>query len=187
MTNVIQSVGLAGVGSGISLVAGAAGTTVSPILLVKSLVAGTGINIVADASTDVTISATYLPPLVSLVTAHVHWVAGGASPSNLPIFTAAFPMIVTAIIGRVESSSITSPATLTLVKAPNSVAISAGLPFTTSVFDATATRYINQSLTLVSDVTVLMLAVGDSIGVRTTGTWTTAAGGITVHLAPYPN
>jgi hypothetical protein len=150
----------------------------------RSLLAGQGIAIKSGESmADVTISATGLPSLTSLITAHVHWVAGGVAPNNLPIFTAAYPLIVTSIVGRVESIS-SSAATLMLMKVPNSIAIASGYPLTQAAFNAAGTAHLNQALSLVDDITVLSLDPGDSIGVKTTGTWTGACGGITVHLAP---
>lgn len=184
MTSSIQSIGLAPVGSGISLVAESTASSINPILCVKSLIAGPGIKIIAnDSFVDVTISATGLPGLTSLITGHVHWVIGGVAPSGLPIFTAAFPLIVTAIVGRVETISSTT-ATLTLVKVLNGIAIASGVALSSSAFNAAGTVFTNQNLPLVSDITVLSLAVGDSIGVQTTGTWTGASGGITIHMAP---
>jgi hypothetical protein len=71
-----------------------------------------------------------------------------------------------------------------LMKVPNSIAIASGYPLTQAAFNAAGTAHLNQALSLVDDITVLSLDPGDSIGVKTTGTWTGACGGITVHLAP---
>jgi hypothetical protein len=187
MVNAIESVNITSVGNGASLVAGVAGNTATPILAIKSLIAGHGILIDADPrSSQVTITATGLPPLTSLVTAHVHWVAGGLAPNNLPIFTAVYPVLITAVIGRVEvpTVSVGSPAQLMLVKATNGVAISGGAPLTTTYFAANGTAVSNQVMTLVSDITVIRLDVGDSIGVHALGDWSHGSGGITVHMAP---
>ena len=181
MTNTIQSVGLAASGNGVSLTASNAGNSQNPILVVKSLIAGSGITIAAsDSLTYLIIFLTCLPPLTSLVTSSVRW--SGAAPGVIPIFTAAYPLIVTAILGRIEHISSTA-GTITLVKAPSGIAVTAGVALA-SALDVTSTPYYNHTLTLTADITVLTLAVGDSLGFTTTGTWTSASGGITVHMAP---
>jgi hypothetical protein len=185
MAITLQSVALASAGNGVGLAVtmGRAGTATDPILVTKSLIAGPGITIAAgDSGIDVIIGATGLPGLTSLITGHVHWVAGGSAP-RLPIFTAAYPLIVTAILGRVEQSS-TTPGQLLLVKVPSGVAISNGLPLSTAPFNVDGTLYVNQILPLIPDITTLSLAAGDSIGVIVSGIWTNCSGGITVHLAP---
>jgi hypothetical protein len=184
MTNILQSVGLTSAGNGVPLTASSAGNSQNPILVVKSLIAGTGIIISAsDSLVDVTISATGLPPLTSLITASAHWASTITPPSVLPIFIAAYPLVITAVIARVEQISST-PATFTLVKASNGTAITAGTPLATA-FDVTSTPFFNQTLVLTPDITVLTLAVGDSIGMLTSGTWTNAYGGLTIHMAPW--
>jgi hypothetical protein len=184
MTNILQSVGLTSAGNGVPLTASNAGNSQNPILVVKSLIAGTGITISAsDSLVDVTISATGLPPLTSLITASAHWASTITPPSVVPIFIAAYPLVVTAIIARVEQISST-PASFTLVKAANGTAISAGIALAGS-FDATSAPYVNHTLVLTSNITVLILGVGDSVGMTTTGTWTNAYGGLTIHMAPW--
>jgi hypothetical protein len=180
--NAVQTVEIISAGNGISLVAGSNGNSQNPILVMKSLLAGPGITIGSNAA-GVTISATGLPPLTSLITASAHW-AGSVSPNVLPIFIAAYPLIVTAIIGRVEQISST-PATMTLVKAANGIAVTDGVALSTTALDATATPFVIQNLPLTPDVSILTLAVGDSIGVMVTGTWTNGYGGITIHMAPF--
>jgi hypothetical protein len=197
MSNTIQSVAITSVGNGASLVAGVAGNVLTPVFAIKSLIAGAGITIDgSDRSSQVTISATGLPPLTSLVTAQVHW-AAAVPPNNLPIFTAAYPMLITAIVGRVEvpTTNVASPALLMLVKAVDGVAISAGTPLISSYFRAgppsttnpsLGVAATNQSMDLIQDTTVIRLNVGDSIGVQAGGDWSNGSGGITIHMAPFP-
>jgi hypothetical protein len=112
----------------------------------------------------------------------VHWVAGGLAPHNLPIFTAAVPVMVSRVIGRVEIPS-SRPATLSLVKVIDGEGMSLAPPIAASL-NVAGTAFTNQSLALVEDISILMLDPGDSIGVQTTGSYAAAAGGITVHLIP---
>jgi hypothetical protein len=186
MSNIIQSIGLISAGNGIGLTATNGGDSQNPILVVKSLIAGAGIMInVNDSLVDLTISATGLPPLTSLITASAHWAGTAVNPNVLPIFIAAYPLVVTAIFARVEQIS-TTPATLTLVKAVNGVAVTSGLALA-AAFDVTSPAHLYHRLVLTADITVLTLAPGDCIGMTTTGTWTNAYGGLTIHLAPsYP-
>lgn len=187
MINQIQTVALTSAGNGISLVAtnGNAGSAQNPILVTKSLIAGTGMKIVAgDSDVDIIISATGLPGLTSLITANVHWTNGALAPS-LPVIIAAYPLIVTAINGRPEQISSTA-GTIMLVKAVSGTAIAAGLPLITTAFNVASpsVAFVTQSMILVPNITTLTLAAGDCVAVQTTGTWTTASGGITVHMAP---
>ena len=124
----------------------------------------------------------WVDPL-DVITAHVHWVAGGISPNNLPIFTADIPVTITSIIGRVEVPSV-KPARLTLVKVVNGEAMTTGAVLSPTVFDAAGLPNSNQVLELTENTSVLDLDVGDSIGVQTSGVWVLAAGGITVHMMP---
>ena len=114
-----------------------------------------------------------------LLTAHVHWVAGGLAPNNLPIFTAEVAVRVTAVFGRVEIAS-GKPATLMLVKAANGVAMTAA-PALAAIMDVAGATATNQELALTD---CAILSPGDSIGVQTTGDFSKAAGGITIHMVP---
>lgn len=185
MPNTIQSVSLVSCGAGIGLAGGSAGSSQSPVLCVKSLVAGDGILITANSSrTDVTISATGMPPLTSLITASAHWSGSNATPQILPIFIAAFPVVVTAILARVEQVS-ASPGTLQVVKAASGIPLSQGTSLVTTPFDVTSTPTQTHWLGLTNNITVLVLEPGDSLGMTTTGNWSNAYGGLTVHMAPW--
>jgi hypothetical protein len=183
LTSPLQTVGLTAVGNGIGLVAGDAGSSINRVLCVKSLIAGPGIKISAsDSFVDVTISATHMPAVSSLITATVHWLGSNTSMNHV-IFTAAFPMTVTAIMGRVEGASSTA-GTILVVKAASGVATASGVMLMTSGFDVTSTAYTVRTMTLASDISALTLQAGDTIGIQTTGTWTSAAGGLTIYMAP---
>ncbi len=185
MVNSLQSVSLTATGNGVGLVAAPAGNSQSPILAVKSLIAGSGITITAsDSMVDVTISATGLPPLTSLITASAHWAGTNTTPSILPIFIAAFPLVVTAIYARIEQISSTA-GTFQIVKSASGIALSAGTSLVVTPFDVTSTVYVSNDLALTDDITVLTLQPGDSLGMTTTGTWTSAYGGLTIHMAPW--
>jgi hypothetical protein len=126
----------------------------------------------------------FCPPKRPSLSAHVQWVPGGITPTNLSIYTAVFPVRVSHIIGRVEVPN-SDPATLTLVKAVDGGPIKLAKPIAASLkVSGPGLSFSNQELELVKDVNLLTLLPGDSLGVQTTGFYTKGAGGITVHMVP---
>ena len=118
----------------------------------------------------------------SIAAQSLRWQAG-ANPANTVLFTATRKMLVTSILGRLEIAQ-GAAATVTIVKAPSGTAFSAGTALHTGSFNANGTPATNQTLPLAASFPTLTLNPGDSIGVQTTGTWTTSVGGVTVHMAP---
>lgn len=119
-----------------------------------------------------------LPP------ANASWIAG-TDPNGVPIFVAPFACRVTGVIGRLEVAE-GGAATIQLVKAASGTSISAGTALTSNTLNANGTEATNQTLTLSSTPADLLLAVGDCIGVVTTGAWTTSVGAIQAVLVPAP-
>lgn len=107
------------------------------------------------------------------------WLAG-QNPNNLVLFTAQTPVVVAFIGGRLEIAQ-GAAATLSIVKAASGTALSGGTALHTGSFNANGTPATNQTLTLAAFATVA-LAAGDSIGVQTTGTWTTSTGSVTIAI-----
>jgi hypothetical protein len=121
------------------------------------------------------------PPAVPLVTeVQLTWIAL-QNPNNAVLFTVPRAMIVTGITGRLEVAQ-GAAATITVLKAASGTALTAGTALHTGSFNANGTAATNQTLTLAA-LAAISLAAGDSIGIQTTGTWTTSAGGITIGLS----
>jgi hypothetical protein len=105
--------------------------------------------------------------------AAIGWVAG-VDPAQVVIFTASRSMTVTDIRGRV-TAGVGSAATAAVYKAPSGTSCASGTLQHTGTFDANGTANTNQSLTLAGGA-ANTLAVGDSLCLVTTGTWTGGAG-----------
>lgn len=182
----LQSVTLISAGSGTSLTALGNYSPTNPILAVKSLIAGPGIKLVAgDSGLDVTISAVAIPGLSmvsSLITCQVRWIPG-TNLNNTCHFIANFPVVVTAIIARLESTN-AQPANLSVVTVRSGNAISTGIPITISPFAPNGIPLISQGLPLVQDNSALSLASGDVIGVQAASSFLTSTGTLTIYLAP---
>lgn len=139
------------------------------------LMAGDGAGLEAELQIGTPLDSAITPIQLSFL--------AGINPNNSIIFTAQRKMRVKAIVGRLEVASGLA-ATLTVSKAPSGTALSGGTLLHSGSFDANGTAATNQTLTLSATAADLEIATGDSIGVRTTGTWTASAGGITVWLTP---
>ena len=116
------------------------------------------------------------------VPAALGWVAG-VDPNNTVVFTASRSMTVTDIRGKV-ATPVGVAATAAVYKAASGTACSAGTTQHSGTFNANGTAATNQSLTLAGGA-ANTLAVGDSLCLVTTGTWSgTGAGNgsITVTL-----
>lgn len=97
-------------------------------------------------------------------------------------FTALRVWRVTAIRGRVTTAGIGGAATFIVYKAPSATAIGSGTALHTGSFDLVGTANGNQTLTLSSTASDLLLAVGDSIGLVLAGVPTSAAGALTIEM-----
>ena len=118
----------------------------------------------------------------SLIVAAHSWVAGEQLDSRT-IFTTTRAMLVTAVIGRPDVANGTA-ATLVIAKTASGTAPSGGIPLTSNSMDLTGAANTNQTLTLSSTVSDLLLAPGDSLCMTATGTLTASVGCITVWGTP---
>lgn len=100
------------------------------------------------------------------------------------IFTAARPMRVKSIIGRVRVAGTGGACTIAFFKAPSGTAVGSGTALHTGSYNLVGTVDANQTLTLSTTAGALDLAAGDSIGYVLTGTATSAVGNVTVGLQP---
>lgn len=178
----LQSVSLATAGRGTSLAAFGNSSQTDPILAVKSLIAGPGINLIAgDSGVDVTISVAGLPMVRSVITSQVHWIAGN-NLNNTCHFIAAFPVVVTAIIARLEISN-AQVSNLSVLKVLNGQPISSGIPIIMAPFATNDPPYISEVLPLVANNDALSLAIGDSLAIQVSSSLT-GAGSMTIFCAP---
>ena len=91
---------------------------------------------------------------------------------------------VTAIVGRVDIAN-DAAATLAVHKAPSGTAFSAGTPLSSVAMDLAGAANTNQVLALSATPDNLLLDVGDSLGIVTTGVGDKSIGCITVHLVSF--
>lgn len=113
-------------------------------------------------------------------TASASWVAG-VDPNNVPIFVASAPCQVMAVVGRLEVAE-GAAGSLTVNRAPSGTAIAGGTAVHSGSFDTNGAATENQYLT-VAALADRVLDTGDSLGIVTTGDWTTSVGVISVTLA----
>lgn len=109
----------------------------------------------------------------------IRWNAG-QNPNNWTIFTATRNIKITAVIARIDAVNGTA-ATMAPVYAASGTAYTSGTALTTNSVNANTGVNTNQTLTLVAGAA---LSSGQSIGLVTTGTWSLAAGTLTIHFAP---
>jgi len=108
-----------------------------------------------------------------------------ASSVDQTIFTASRKYIVKAIMGRVDvAGSDGSAVTATIRKAASGTALTSGTALHSGTFNLKGTAATNQTLTLSTTASDLIIAAGDSIVCDFTGTLTAAVGTISVHLCP---
>lgn len=115
----------------------------------------------------------------------VHKTLGyNASSVDAVMFVATRAMRVEAITGRVTVAGTDASAVTAVVrKVPSGTAIASGTALHSSTFNLKGTADTNQSLTLSTTASDLLLAAGDCIAVDFTGTLTSATGAITVGLS----
>lgn len=118
----------------------------------------------------------------SLISTTYSWVAG-ALLNNQTIFTTTRPLIIEAVIGRVDVAN-GSAATLVIVKAASGTAPSGGTALTSTTMDLAGTPNTNQTLTLSGTLADITLAPGDSLCMVTSGVIAASAGCITVWGTP---
>jgi hypothetical protein len=120
------------------------------------------------------------PPASAIPPASANWLAG-VNPDGITVFIADEAVTVTSVDGRIQVAE-GSSASVTLYKAPSGTLFSSGTPLTTDSLDADGTPAVSQVLTPSSTPSDLDLAVGDSIVMVTTGSWTASIGIVRVGM-----
>lgn len=106
-----------------------------------------------------------------------------ASSVDLTFFVAPRACRVESVIGRVTVAGTDASAVSAVVrKVPSGTAITSGTALTSDTFNLKGTANTNQTLTLSTTASDLLLAAGDSLAVDFTGTLTFASGSVTVGL-----
>lgn len=107
-----------------------------------------------------------------------------ASTVDCTLFTADRPYVVKAIRGRVDVAGTGGACTATIRKVPSGTALTSGTALHTGTYNLVGTAATQQTLTLSTTASDLLLAAGDSICYDLTGTATSAVGAISVTLNP---
>lgn len=108
-----------------------------------------------------------------------------ASSVDSTFFVATRAVRVEAIIGKPTVAGTDGGAVTAVVrKVPDATAITSGTALHSSTFNLKGTAVTNQTLTLSTTASELLLAAGDALAVDFTGTLTSATGVITVALNP---
>lgn len=133
----------------------------------------------------------------------MQWTAA-VNPNNLIVLTANQTFRIAAIIGRLEVAN-GGASTLTVVKAINGTAVSAGSAMHTGSFNALGTAATNQTLVLITTASKayqttnnayqgasanvyesagsnIIVNAGDSLGIQTTGVYDTSIGTISIWV-----
>lgn len=119
----------------------------------------------------------------------VSFVYGEATPLDAPFFVAVgrryrvLGIIVRPLVVGSDGGAVTAE----IRKAPSGTAIASGTLLHSGTADLKGAINTNQTLTLSATSSALDIAIGDCIGIDTTGTMTAARGVITVLLAPSPS
>lgn len=104
--------------------------------------------------------------------------------ADVSFFVADRPYRVVGIRGAVDVSGTGGACTAVIRKVPSGTALASGTALHSSSFNLAGTANTNQTLTLSTTASDLVIAAGDRIAFDLTGTATSATGAITVHLAP---
>lgn len=107
-----------------------------------------------------------------------------ASTPDCTMFVADRKYVVKAIRGRVDVAGTGGACTAVIRKVASGTALTSGTALHSSSFNLVGTAATNQTLTLSTTTSDLLLDAGDAIVYDLTGTATSAVGAITVHLAP---
>ena len=107
-----------------------------------------------------------------------------ASTPDCTMFVADRKYVVKAIRGRVDVAGTGGACTAVIRKVASGTALTSGTALHSSSFNLVGTAATNQTLTLSTTASDLLLDAGDAIVYDLTGTATSAVGAITVHLAP---
>lgn len=107
-----------------------------------------------------------------------------ASTPDCTMFVADRKYVVKAIRGRVDVAGTGGACTAVIRKVASDTALTSGTALHSSSYNLVGTAATNQTLTLSTTTSDLLLDAGDAIVYDLTGTATSAVGAITVHLAP---
>lgn len=107
-----------------------------------------------------------------------------AATTDCTIFTADRPYTVKAIRGRVDVAGTGGACTAVIRKVPSGTALTSGTALHTGSYNLVGTANAQQTLTLSTTASDLLLAAGDSLAYDLTGTATSAVGNISVLLNP---
>jgi hypothetical protein len=107
-----------------------------------------------------------------------------ASAVDQTVFTADRTYIVKAIRGRVDVAGTGGAATCTVRKAASGTAITSGTALHSGSYNLVGTANAQQTLTLSTTASDLIIPAGTSICLDYTGTLTSAVGNITITLSP---
>lgn len=130
------------------------------------------LRIAKDAKIEVNGSEMVLPVTLNYI----------ATLATQTIFTASRRCRVKAIQGRTRVAGSGGACTMAFFKCATTVAVGSGTALHSGSFNLVGTADANQSLTLSTTATDLILAAGDSIGYVLTGTATSAVGNVTVEI-----
>lgn len=121
-------------------------------------------------------------------TAGVGWVPVSVSYSvptvDVSFFVADRAYVVKGIRGCNEVIGTGGACTAVVRKVPSGTAMASGTALHSGSYNLVGTASTNQTLTLSTTGSDLLLAAGDRLAIDYTGTATSATGVITVHLAP---
>lgn len=107
-----------------------------------------------------------------------------ASVVDCTMFTADRSYVVKAIRGRVDVAGTGGACTAQIRKVPSGTALTSGTVLHASTYNLVGTAAAQQTLTLSTTPSDLLMAAGDSICFDLTGTATSAVGAISVTLNP---
>ena len=115
----------------------------------------------------------------------INFVYGEATPLDASFFVVSRALQVQSIIVRpLVVGSDGGAVTATVRKAPSGTAIASGTLLHSGSADLKGTINTNQTLTLSTTASDILLAAGDAIGLDVTGTTTAARGSVSVLLLP---
>lgn len=107
-----------------------------------------------------------------------------ASTVDSTFFVADRAYVIKAIRGRVDVAGTGGACTVQIRKTATATAPASGTVVHSGTYNIVGTANANQSLTLSTTASDLLMAPGDALSYDLTGTPTSAVGSITVHLSP---
>jgi hypothetical protein len=107
-----------------------------------------------------------------------------AAVTDATFFVADRPYVVKAIRGRVDVAGTGGACTAIIRKVPSGTALASGTAVHSSTYNLVGTALAQQTLTVSTTASDLLMAAGDSLAFDVTGTATSAVGCVTVTLNP---